>query len=186
MNELPVWSSEEVERSAAAVAALCREVGAVAWAVALAVLLVDGATVAAFREQQPAVWASFVQMLHADVTFSYLWDILEVLSGAADGEAGVAAGGGPQALAVAVEGLQLGSQGEGVEGLPRSEAYVEQVVVEEVASPSEAADAGDNAAAVAAAGLQLSASAGRVELRPLRPAGEAAAGGIQVIQEVRP
>ncbi|PNH03537.1 Protein RIC1, partial [Tetrabaena socialis] len=82
VSELPVWSSEEVERCAVAVSALCRTVGAVAWAVALAVLLVDAATVTAFRSQQPDVWAQFVGMLHADAHFSYLWDIVEVLSGA--------------------------------------------------------------------------------------------------------
>ena len=177
MNELPVWSSDEVERSAVAVAALCREVGAVAWAVALAVLLVDGTTVAAFREQQPAVWASFVQMLHADVTFSYLWDILEVLSGAADG------GGQEEGLAAAVEGLQLGAPGGQAEGagLLGSEAFAAQAEAE--AMEEVAAGVGAGVMGPGTGGLQLTASAGRVELRPLGLAG--GLGEIQAVQEER-
>ncbi|GLC73770.1 hypothetical protein PLESTF_001417100 [Pleodorina starrii] len=80
VSELPVWTGEAVEMCAVAVEALCREVGAVAWAVAMAVVLVDAATVTAFRKEQPVEWGEFVQALHADTSLSYLWDIVGVLS----------------------------------------------------------------------------------------------------------
>jgi hypothetical protein len=208
--ELPVWSSEEVEALAVAVAGLCREVGAVSWAVALGVILVDTPTIQvggwlgggrgsvgaartvlrggraggrvawgcgggearrggcgcggaradgaradgaradgegqgascsrrrrmrvpqrgcargpapqAFQEQQPAVWAEFVTLLHADASFAYLWDIVSVLGGG--GAAPVVSrrslehGGGPGHVLLAVrEQLDEAGEGEGGEDL---------------------------------------------------------------------
>ncbi|KXZ55895.1 hypothetical protein GPECTOR_2g1446 [Gonium pectorale] len=149
VSELPVWSSEEVEAVAAAVAALCREVGAVAWAVALAVLLVDASTVTAFRHAQPALWAQFVSMLHADGTFVYLWDIVEVLSGEAEDAAMAAAAA---AAAAAVEGQRSGA------GMVRKSGAEE--------ADDEGADVGPLSAALRAAG-GLNASVGHVEVRQL-------------------
>lgn len=108
--ELPVWSSEEVEGCAVAVAGLCRAVGAVAWAVALAVMLVDATPVTAFREQEPAAWAHFVSLMHTDENLSYLWDIVQVLSGEGGEEqqlpvTGWAAGGGGSAGEAQGQGL---------------------------------------------------------------------------------
>lgn len=88
VSELPVWTSEEVEMCAVAVERLCREVGAVGWAVAMAVVLVDATTVTAFKQEQPEVWAEFVQLLYGDTSLSYLWEIVEVLTDGVEGEQG--------------------------------------------------------------------------------------------------
>ncbi len=138
--ELPVWSSEEVEGCAVAVAGLCRAVGAVAWAVALAVMLVDATTVTAFREQEPAAWAHFVSLMHTDENLSYLWDIVQVLSGeggeeqqlpagwvgGGGGSAGEAQGQGVSATVGQVEVRALGGERAAVGGRGGSEGGRQQ------------------------------------------------------------
>ncbi|GIL70747.1 hypothetical protein Vretifemale_1461 [Volvox reticuliferus] len=153
VSELPVWSSEAVEMCAVDVERLCREVGAVAWAVAMAVVLVDAATVTAFKQEQPVVWAEFVQLLHADNSLSYLWDIVEVLTD------------GVENAAKAVEQGRAGQAPEastGITGITERD----QRQGGGTGGTSDSGVASAAAASAYASGI-FAASAGHVEVRPL-------------------
>lgn len=77
----------QAETQAQQVAELCRCVGAAAWACALAVLLVDVHTVAAFRALSASAWEQFVQLTLSDPSYAFLHEVLTVLSGDGDGTA---------------------------------------------------------------------------------------------------
>eukprot|EP00798_Chlamydomonas_sp_ICE-L_P031739 gene31739-6939_t len=80
-QELPVWSSSNIEGEASRVMQLCKEVGAGTWVVALAVILVDIPEITSFIAKAPKVWPEFVANLKSDETFSFLYEIVDLLSG---------------------------------------------------------------------------------------------------------
>lgn len=82
VEELPVWSGPDVEAEAHEAHALVRNLPgpeAASWSLALAVLLADATEVQAFKARQQKAWTNFVSLLKGDPTFSYMYDLVDLV-----------------------------------------------------------------------------------------------------------